>query len=263
MNWWIHTARRRAFSLVEILVVVAVILMLARLLMPALDKAKETAVAIQCANNLHQLGVAFQTYSADYLHYPGIGWKSGGANNQPTDWARFNGTAGQEGCSPRSSPNTSKWSALGAYANPSDRPCKSTVFYCPADPTASIVSYRGMIDMCNKSVDPPSDGACTNPIPTRALRAFSTNFLLIEQDAGSSDGGQRCSWDPDRDGIAKRHKGGTNVLFLDGRVGWALKGPDGSSKTGGAADNAYGLRNDWYNDRGCHSWPPNEPVYVK
>ena len=53
------------FSLIELLVVVAVILLLARILMPSLDKAKTTALRIQCANNLHQIGIGIATYSSD------------------------------------------------------------------------------------------------------------------------------------------------------------------------------------------------------
>ena len=57
--------RNRRFSLVELLVVIGVIAMLAALLLPALQKAKETAILIACANNLKQRGVAILSYVND------------------------------------------------------------------------------------------------------------------------------------------------------------------------------------------------------
>jgi prepilin-type N-terminal cleavage/methylation domain-containing protein len=57
--------RREAFTLVEVLVVVAIILMLVALLMPALQKIKETAKNTKCINNLRQISMATFLYGAD------------------------------------------------------------------------------------------------------------------------------------------------------------------------------------------------------
>ncbi len=54
-----------AFTLVELLVVIAIIAILASLLLPALSAAKQTAQSISCVNNLKQMGVAMVMYSDD------------------------------------------------------------------------------------------------------------------------------------------------------------------------------------------------------
>lgn len=54
------------FTLVEMLIVIAIIGILAALLMPALDKALQSSRMINCLNNLSKQGIAFGTYVNDY-----------------------------------------------------------------------------------------------------------------------------------------------------------------------------------------------------
>jgi competence protein ComGC len=78
MNAPIYTQRSqqlntRAFTVVELLVVIGIIVLLGALFLPALSRAKAQGQSASCKNHLRQIGLAMAMYVADHNRYPPLG----------------------------------------------------------------------------------------------------------------------------------------------------------------------------------------------
>lgn len=72
-----RTITLRGVTLVELLVVMAIVGSLVALLVPAVQSARESARRVSCVNNLEQLATACGSHLSARSHYPTGGWNSG------------------------------------------------------------------------------------------------------------------------------------------------------------------------------------------
>ncbi len=121
---------RRAFTLMELLVAIAIVAVLAAVLLPVLMRARESARKAVCQTNLRQIGVAFRLYASDFdEHYP--------CNGDPNLWMGRNWRVVLHGYLPGGTVQ----SLPPGYGQPVTVQ-HSDVLLCPSDERAVLVWER-------------------------------------------------------------------------------------------------------------------------
>lgn len=209
-----------AFTLVELLVVIAVIAILAALLLPVLGKSKLKAASLTCGNNLKQLGTAWHLYADDHNDVL--------VNNHgvPETLARRQNWVNNVQDWEASDDNTNlallTEAKLGSYASRATRiyKCPSDVEPAPNGPHIRSMSMNAMVGNTGELTNQ------FNPTYLQFLKATSFNntagiFVFLDENADTLNDGffvNRLDENTWGNLPGSYHNGAVNLVFADGHL---------------------------------------------
>ncbi len=163
--------RRHAFTLIELLVVIAIIGVLVALLLPAVQKVRESANVVVCKNNLKQIGLALTMY------------------------------VDNNGVFPPDSDTVLDYNKCWVYLISPYLENVRTTFICPADPKGydrlhvdPLNRFQGTSYVLNNYLNPDPDDP-TNPDTVRNLQQMACTSRMITVFTGSDQRGPNWTED--------------------------------------------------------------------
>ncbi len=227
--------KRGGFTVLELLVVVAIIAILAALLLPSLSRSKARAQAIGCMSNYKQLALAWTMYSTD--NNDRLAYNVGASANRPMSLAVaspnwMNNIMDWELSSDNTNQNFVNQSILAPYARYS-----ASIYHCPADRALSAVqrnagwSGRVRSVSMNAMVGDPGimlqGGANLNNLGQQQFvkeidfRDTSSIFVFLDEHPDSINDGYFLDTPGSLEWVdlpASYHNGGGSFSFADGHT---------------------------------------------
>ena len=200
-------ARRAAFTLIELLTVIAIIAILASMLLPSLSRAREMARRTSCNSNMRQLGLAVAQYTQDYDERLPPAAVGPDGENKLGGWIYYSKFGTSPSTSAKFDPSKG---AIYTYLK------SSQVFVCPDDTNGQNNGDSYAINSCAlTSITTGVSGAKT----LAAFDEVSKWMLFSEENTWqdtTDDGYQLIITNK----FSSRHTDGSIINFMDGHTKW-------------------------------------------
>lgn len=205
---------RRAFSLIELLVVVAIIAILAGLLLPAVGQVQRQTRNVKCQSNLRQIGMGFQAYAMDWNGLVARShneYASGGEFWFAHIAAYLDASANQE----------------GDYR--AQRQANTVIWGCPNHRIQSTITWAcgyGMNAWLREPVRSATGRRFTNAVLKPAAQGWGGDFSEFHLDTLTDPSTRPLVADSDawmtfhfaNGGVGRHQRDRVSVLFCDGHV---------------------------------------------
>lgn len=214
------------FTLTELLIVIAIIAILSSILLPALSKAKESAHAISCANNLKQWALGAFSYSQDYNDYFfATKMISQDSNPRLKEWRYVASPVAQYFLNGVTGEINEKWREAGTSLNACPSQSNEKVTFGGNDYSWRFFSYlpNGAIT-ANHIL---STSTCADQRPLKLVQVKNPSEIIYMNDSvdavlGQSNGVWYTTSNY-RDRIGAIHNKKANIMWADGHVSGKIK----------------------------------------